>query len=145
MTITTPPRRDDGAGPRRIQRKRTAGWTMPPNTVYVGRPTKWGNPWRIGVNRCTGHGLSYRQETVTDAITAVRFFRDMLHAPDCIYPNEDQIKRNLRGKNLACWCPLDQPCHADVLLELANPDLRVTATADDAAAIPRDPTPDPEG
>ena len=29
----------------------------------------------------------------------------------------------LRGKNLACWCPLDQPCHADVLLELANEDM----------------------
>lgn len=31
-----------------------------------------------------------------------------------------KIRRELAGKNLACWCPLDQPCHADVLLELAN-------------------------
>lgn len=39
-------------------------------------------------------------------------------------PTIDQIQEELRGKNLACWCPLDQPCHADVLLELANADLR---------------------
>ena len=34
-------------GPKRIQRQRTAGWRMPANAVYVGRPTKWGNPWRV--------------------------------------------------------------------------------------------------
>ena len=31
------------------------------------------------------------------------------------------LRRDLAGKDLACWCPLDRPCHADVLLELANP------------------------
>ena len=34
--------------PRRIQRKRTRGWRMPPNTVYVGRPSKWGNIFHVG-------------------------------------------------------------------------------------------------
>lgn len=34
--------------PQRIQRKRTKGWKMPENTVYVGRPSKWGNPFTIG-------------------------------------------------------------------------------------------------
>lgn len=45
-------------GPRRIQRKRTKGWKMPENTVYVGRPTKWGNPWRVGDvdSPMPGHG-----------------------------------------------------------------------------------------
>lgn len=107
--------------PKRIQRKRTKGWKMPPNTVYVGRPGKWGNPWRIGTYRCEGHGFDYIQERVDDAVTAARFFRHMVEMPgDRAYPSNEMIVRNLRGKNLACWCALDQPCHADVLLELAN-------------------------
>lgn len=108
------------SGPVRIQRKRTNGWKMPPDTVSVTRPGKWGNPWRIGINRCTGIGFDYREEKVTDAATAVRFFREMLEIPGTAYPTTDEIVRKLRGKNLACWCRLDQPCHADVLLQLAN-------------------------
>lgn len=83
--------------PVRIQRKRTRGWKMPPNTVYVGRPTKWGNPH----------------------ITPERY-RAMIDGNVWTFPTTRDIRRELRGKNLACWCPLDQPCHADVLLELAN-------------------------
>lgn len=41
--------------------------------------------------------------------------------PGPAHPTVEQIRRELAGKDLACWCPLDQPCHADVLLELANP------------------------
>jgi hypothetical protein len=94
--------------PRRIQRKRTRGWRMPPNTVYVGRPTKWGNPYR------PGEGLS--------AAEAMQGYRDLLYINDA---NPDRVgltdaQRELRGKNLACWCPIGQPCHADVLLEIAN-------------------------
>lgn len=80
-------------GPLRIQRKRAKGWKMPPNTVYVGRPTKWGNPY----------GASPED-----------LARYRVQAIGCL-PVEE-----LRGKNLACWCPLSSPCHADVLLELAN-------------------------
>lgn len=108
--------------PRRIQRKRTKGWQMPPNTVYVGRPTKWGNPWRVGE-----HGIP-------DAAEAVRRFRAALlgfesngsfcapiaHPESYIGQIIFNAPTELRGKNLACFCPLDQPCHADVLLELAN-------------------------
>jgi len=96
--------------PIRIQRKRTKGWKMPPNTVYVGRPTKWGNPYKIDC----AVGIDTRAD-------AVRLFRDMLKFgnPED-YPLDDVIGAELRGKNLACWCRLDQPCHADVLLELAN-------------------------
>lgn len=86
--------------PIRIQRKRTKGWKMPENTVYVGRPSKWGNPFDF-TNSGTVH-------------PAMRYACEV--AP-LIPPNE---LKSLRGKNLACWCPLDQPCHADVLIDLAN-------------------------
>ena len=97
--------------PIRIQRKRTKGWRMPPNTVYVGRPTTWGNPYTVA-----GYYVSGYSGTSTQA-------RQM-----CVDRFEDEItdfkrlvmKRLLAGKNLACWCPLDQPCHADVLLKIAN-------------------------
>lgn len=97
----------------RIQRKRTKGWKMPPNTVYVGRPTKWGNPFVMD-----GEGSDW----------AVKEFRVWLSRLSMrlngVYHEERNAILNhlgyLRGKNLACWCPLDQPCHADVLLELAN-------------------------
>lgn len=86
--------------PIRIQRKRTKGWRMPENTVYVGRPGPFGNPlprnFQSALYRawlCSG---SEQANRVLDA------------API------------LRGKNLACWCALDARCHADVLLELAN-------------------------
>lgn len=106
--------------PERIQRKRTKGWKMPPDTVSVTRPGRWGNPWAVGVNRCSGARLGYRQEMVTDAATAVRFFSEMLVHSDRAYPSNEEIVRKLRGKNLACFCALDQPCHADVLLKIAN-------------------------
>lgn len=92
--------------PKRIQRKRMKGWKMPENTVYVGRPTKWGNPYKLGWSGPAGE--------------VVRLYRAYIEA------NQQSTERfalplaELRGKNLACWCPLDQPCHADVLLEIAN-------------------------
>lgn len=87
--------------------------------VNVARPGKWGNPFVIGLTRCTGTGFDYREEKITDAATAVRFFCEMLPFADRGYPSTDEIKRELRGKNLACWCHAS-PCHADVLLEIAN-------------------------
>ena len=96
--------------PYRIQRKRSSGWRMPENTVYVGRPTKWGNPFAIGKKNPCG--------TITkDHRHAVSLFVGF--APQ----NEKLVtaaKKELRGKNLACWCASDQPCHADVLLKIAN-------------------------
>jgi Domain of unknown function (DUF4326) len=95
--------------PKRIQRKRTKGWKMPPNTVYVGRPTKWGNPWRKG--DAVDIYRSWIAARDMDLARSGRRFEGF-YSPD--------IKAELAGKNLACWCPLDQPCHADVLLEIAN-------------------------
>ena len=93
--------------PKRIQRKRTKGWRMPPGAVYVGHPTKWGNPFAVG-----GDG------TAQACVDLYRWFR-FSHSID-FKLNVPEVKAELRGKDLACWCPLDQPCHADVLLEIAN-------------------------
>lgn len=88
--------------PRRIQRRRTKGWRMPAGAVYVGRPTKWGNPFIIGRD-----GLN--------AETAVAFYQQ--HVFDELRHDLDE----LRGKNLVCWCPIEaKHCHADILLRLAN-------------------------
>ena len=83
---------------------------MPPNTVSVCRPGKWGNPFKVGIDG--------------NAAECVKKFRD-----DILHPNSrlgfdyDDIAE-LKGKNLACFCRLDQPCHADVLLDFANVNVR---------------------
>lgn len=91
--------------PVRIQRKRTAGWKMPDNTVYVGRPTIFGNPFD---HQTLGHE------------TAVENYRVMLEAHMKGNTYLARAVNELKGKNLACWCSLDMPCHADLLLEMAN-------------------------
>ena len=109
--------------PKRIQRKRTKGWRMPENAVYVGRPTIWGNPYVIGktIAECTGDHCFCVIETASDAVAEYRHDL-LLHETYKNVPPHPVVKRigELRGRDLACWCPLDQPCHADVLLELAN-------------------------
>lgn len=95
--------------PKRIQRKRTKGWKMPDNTVYVGRPTKWGNPYFAHDTNGAGKPIG--------PSGAVMMYQNFLQL-DAEYLYEDM--KELKGKNLACFCPLDQPCHADILLELAN-------------------------
>ena len=113
--------------PQRIQRKRTKGWRMPEGAVYVGRPTRWGNPYRW--SDYPAHRVSYSIDgdrelltfspTVRRSFSVTNFRWQYLHQhPDA--PTLDEIRAELAGKDLACWCPLDQPCHGDVLLELAN-------------------------
>lgn len=94
--------------PSRIQLRRTKGWRKPPNTVLVSRPTKWGNPFKVG-----DPGI----ETNADAVA--RF--QEVYWGDAMSGIRQEIRRELRGKNLACWCKLGTPCHADVLIEIANP------------------------
>lgn len=94
--------------PQRIQLRRTKGWRMPPNTVKVTRPGRWGNPFKVGVISEYGD--------VPDADTAVMFYRAHINTG----LNRAAMYAELRGKNLACFCPIGSPCHADVLLELAN-------------------------
>lgn len=93
--------------PERIQRKRTRGWVLPPNTVYVGRPSRWGNPYVV-----TKFSGTHAE--------AVELFGMQIRHGSGIWESMRQDLSILRGKNLACWCALSQPCHADVLLELAN-------------------------
>lgn len=112
--MSTQPERQSTKSPIRIQRQRTRGWRMPENTVYVGRPTRFGNPFRP---------LFYSDpQRVLEAVIRYRaWLSGDLEAPHSAQsrPHPDWIA-GLRGKNLACWCRLDQSCHADVLLELAN-------------------------
>ncbi|UAJ81399.1 DUF4326 domain-containing protein [Leifsonia sp. ZF2019] len=95
--------------PHHVQLSRRAGWRKPENTVVVARPSKWGNPFPL-----SEYGRDH----------AIAAFRAMLEDPSTRaaleYPEPEEIREELAGKNLACWCPLDQPCHADVLLEAAN-------------------------
>lgn len=107
----------DGSGikklkPIRVQRKRTKGWKMPENTVYVGRPGRWGNPF---IPDKAFHWRTHQW--------AVECYREHLGAASGYkIPGEEMVRKFLRGKNLACFCRLDVPCHADVLLEIANKD-----------------------
>ena len=96
------------SAPKRIQRKRTKGWRMPEGAVYVGRPSKWGNDFTVDGG---------------DRQRAVNYFVDMLWRAPLQQDGRtalQMIREDLAGKDLACYCPLDQPCHADVLLEIAN-------------------------
>jgi hypothetical protein len=97
--------------PRRIQLRRTKGWRLPPGAVKVDRATRWGNPHPVGepCRHCAGR--------VHDRDQAIALYREHLAAhPELV----EAARRDLAGKVLACWCRLDQPCHADVLLEVAN-------------------------
>lgn len=87
---------------------------MPPNTIKVDRSTRWGNPFRVG------------DVGVPTAAAAVRLFYKLCADPSIASSHEffvftpARLRADLGGKNLACWCPRDEPCHADVLLEIAN-------------------------
>lgn len=135
--------------PERIQRKRTKGWKMPANTIYVGRPTKWGNPYMADSNeaerklaaeryrwwlecclhyRKTGQFLGWVENSRVGQVVPLWGDRTIKMAP-CDPSEWSDVKDmmviidslpELRGKNLACWCPKEHCCHADVLLDLAN-------------------------
>lgn len=104
--------------PERIQRQRTKGWRMPEGAVYVGRPSKWGNPWRAGkVKYLTGPKAGH----VADRADVVRMYRNALTAKTAKAAEvRAQARTELAGRDLVCWCKLGDPCHADVLLSIAN-------------------------
>jgi hypothetical protein len=110
--------------PERIQRQRVKGWKLPENTVCVTRPGRWGNPFRLGdtVQRFSKEKICETLviKTNEQAVAAYREWIDgHLANPPAAKIIRDGLTE-LRGKNLACFCPLGSPCHADVLLELAN-------------------------
>jgi hypothetical protein len=100
----------------RIQLRRTRGWRLPEGAVSVARPTRWGNPFVVG------SPLSFPFSEMFGPIV-----RDRAHAVEIFttYARitvgyEGLARRELAGKDLACWCPLSEPCHSAVLLEVAN-------------------------
>jgi hypothetical protein len=135
--------------PRRLQRKRTKGWRMPEGAVYVGRPTVWGNPFdfRREVYCWTALAHGFRADRAGRLAASIAIYRawliggragvaagglgaegpggavavvlsPVITAP--APPTLAEIRAALAGRDLVCWCPLDQACHADVLLEIAN-------------------------
>lgn len=105
------------AKPQRIKLSRAKGWRMPENTVKVDRTTKWGNPF------VPGSAANPLHLPVKDKRHAFVLYRSV--AAD--NPTLVELARaELKGKNLACWCPQDDPyedaCHAAVLLGIANPE-----------------------
>lgn len=100
------------SAPRRITLQRRKGWRMPKNTKKVDRTTIFGNPYRAGVET---YNCIRGTVTPKDAAEAVRFFEEDLAESD-----HWRIRAALRGCNLACWCKPGEPCHADILLKIAN-------------------------
>jgi hypothetical protein len=91
--------------PSRIQRRRSRGWRQPSTALYVGRPTKWGNPYKVGPG-----------QNAEEAVTLFR--RDLIAG---VLPfTVDDVRRELNGSDLICWCKAGAPCHADVLLAVAK-------------------------
>jgi hypothetical protein len=92
---------------KRIQMRRTKGWRKPAGVVYVGRPSRWGNPYSV-------------QEL--GRAEALRRFRDLFESAargeEVRYPVLEISA--LRGKDLGCWCRPDEACHADILIDFAN-------------------------
>ena len=112
--------------PVRIQRKRTKDFNLQaasPNglpVVYVGRPTKWGNPFAlVGPGRPAGEQFYDLHDLMTRE-GCVGAFREWLDETEEGRMLAAEAVEELRGKNLACWCSLDDFCHADVWLEVAN-------------------------
>jgi len=128
--------------PERIQLRRNKGWRKPEGAIVVARPADWGNPWRIeerdigyeliGPDGC-GVSFDHKRDAARAAVDA---YRTWLCDSEFAYVEwlrpaqlehllalREQLLNDLsclRFHDLACWCPLDQPCHADVLLEIAN-------------------------
>lgn len=123
--------------PERIQLRRTKGWCLPSGAVSVARPTRWGNPFRVDAECLIAlegaDGLWHEVSCRLTREQAVEMFRadwattldhaartDLHPKDEAYYRGELEALRGLRGKDLACWCPAGQPCHAEVLLQLAN-------------------------
>lgn len=87
----------------RVLNARNLKGDKPNNSVYVGRPSKWGNPWSISKTNSREKVIKMYRE----------YIQTQKHLLDCL--NE------LKGKDLICWCE-PEACHADILLELVNED-----------------------
>ena len=111
--------------PIRIKRSRAKGYKAGCESVYVGRGSKWGNPFEVGSeahitvkNKRNKLRPSQEQVMMVTPELACVLYRERI--ANLINQLGVPKVSELRGKNLSCWCDLDKPCHADVLLEMAN-------------------------
>lgn len=116
--------------PERVQMSRQRPWRAEhPDAVIVARPSEFGNVFHA-YRHCKGRGGDWGVEDILDGRSvghgwtrrgalqfAVGAYRAWVEEHPAFI---ETIRLNLAGRDLACWCPLDEPCHADVLLELAN-------------------------
>ena len=124
---------EPAGGPRRLRREGTKGWRRPAGAIIVDRSTRWGNPFLVG-QQISGIRRRRQLFVVRDAAYAVALYEEWLTGvialPDIPRwsrpPSDAQIRKQLAGADLICWCPLTDdggqptPCHADVLLRIAN-------------------------
>lgn len=103
--------------PQRIQLRRSKGWRLPENTVKVDRSTPWGNPFITGTDGTQAQCVELYRHLLAGLLCLSKGDLDRQSAAHAHVRDHLQ---ELRGKNLACWCPLEAPCHANVLLEIAN-------------------------
>ena len=131
---------DETREPKRIQLRRTKGYRKPEGAIVVARPTRWGNHIRITLRRfdderrpmwhVTGsprylNGPAFNLVETARSEATLQFEADLLRWRDIDYPSLEEIRRDLAGMDLACWCPLPEPgeidwCHARILIEVAN-------------------------
>lgn len=107
--------------PHRVRLSRERGYRKPSGSIVVARPTKWGNPFLLSdvsrrfpsldADQCAGFVVNEFRDLMGSELLRARHN----------YPDPAEIRAVLAGFDLACWCPLNKPCHADVLLEVANP------------------------
>ena len=149
----TPPMSDK---PIRVQLRRTKGWRMPANTVKVtrGPGMKWGNPFKVGEEFARLYVAANYGPPPPDMdparIAVIAFGMWIANGPDHFLnmvmpkpPSMDEIKRELGGKNLACWCEANKPyCHGDALLNAANGGYIVDAMTGRPICEPVDPSHD---
>lgn len=117
------------AGPQRMQLSRKAGFNLQASSLALNglparritRPGPWGNPFTIE-DTARRYGLSLDAAQAK----AVELCREWLNGTldptlsTSPPPSRDHIRAELGGHNLACWCRAGTPCHADILIELAN-------------------------
>ena len=93
--------------PERIRLSRQRGWRKPEGAIVVARPTEWGNPFVVGPDLTRAQAVDLYRDALLEGYLAITV---------------EDVRRDLAGHDLACWCPLSEPCHSDVLLEVANGD-----------------------
>lgn len=113
--------------PERVQLSRAKGWRMPPNTVKVDRTTKLGNPFVVGIEGSAAECVKLHRYLVSGYV--------VLSCKATVEAQREHIaflranRRRFKGKNLACWCGRDRPCHADTLLLVFNSSMRANTPA----------------